>query len=67
MLIRSFDDAETDAVVELWRARDPTRPWNDPYRAIGRKRAVQPELFLVGEEEGHVMATAMAGYDGHRG
>ncbi len=32
-----------------------------------RKRLVQPELFLVGEIEGQVVATAMAGYDGHRG
>jgi ribosomal protein S18 acetylase RimI-like enzyme len=28
---------------------------------------VQRELFLVGEEGGAVVATAMAGYDGHRG
>jgi ribosomal protein S18 acetylase RimI-like enzyme len=28
---------------------------------------VQPELFLVGELDGAVMATAMGGYDGHRG
>lgn len=28
---------------------------------------VQPELFFVGEVEGRVIASAMAGYDGHRG
>jgi ribosomal protein S18 acetylase RimI-like enzyme len=28
---------------------------------------VEPELFLVGEIDGKVVATCMAGYDGHRG
>ncbi len=29
--------------------------------------AEQPELFLVGTVDGGLVATAMAGYDGHRG
>jgi ribosomal protein S18 acetylase RimI-like enzyme len=29
--------------------------------------ACQPELFLVGVHDGAVVATAMGGYDGHRG
>jgi len=29
--------------------------------------AVQPVLFLVGEWRGQVVATVLAGYDGHRG
>jgi ribosomal protein S18 acetylase RimI-like enzyme len=28
---------------------------------------VQPELFIVGIDDGAVMASAMAGYEGHRG
>jgi ribosomal protein S18 acetylase RimI-like enzyme len=28
---------------------------------------VQPDLFLVGDLDGRIIATAMAGYDGHRG
>ena len=28
---------------------------------------MQPELFVVGEMHGEVVATAMAGYEGHRG
>lgn len=27
---------------------------------------MQPELFLVGEIDGEIVASAMAGYDGHR-
>jgi ribosomal protein S18 acetylase RimI-like enzyme len=43
------------------------RPWNDPHKDIARKLARQPELFLVGKQGAEVIATAMAGYDGHRG
>jgi ribosomal protein S18 acetylase RimI-like enzyme len=67
MEIRSFLPSDTDAVVALWQACDLTRPWNDPYRDIERKRTVQPELFLVGTVEDQPAATLMAGYDGHRG
>lgn len=73
MQIRAFADspAETDQVIALWQACGLTRPWNDPRKDIARKLTVQPELFVVGiEREGgqdRVVATAMAGYDGHRG
>jgi ribosomal protein S18 acetylase RimI-like enzyme len=32
-----------------------------------RKLAVQPELFLVGTLDSVIVASGMAGYDGHRG
>lgn len=67
MQIRPFERADTDAVIALWQARGLTRPWNDPLKDIARQLAVQPELFLVGEFDGQVVATAMGGYDGHRG
>jgi len=67
MLIRAFDPADADAVVELWRECGLTRPWNDPHRDIERKLTTQPELFLVGEVGGITLATAMIGFDGHRG
>lgn len=43
------------------------RPWNDPHKDIQRKLRVRPELFLVGERDGQVVGTVMAGYEGHRG
>lgn len=67
MRIRRFEVEDADAVIALWRESGLVRPWNDPHRDIRRKLAVQPELFLVGAEDGAVVATAMAGYDGHRG
>ncbi len=67
MYIRPFQPADTEAVVSLWQACGLTRPWNDPYRDIQRKLAEQPELFLVGDVDGVLMASAMVGTDGHRG
>ena len=55
------------AVISLWQACALTRPWNDPDRDIDRKLALQDDLFLVGVEDGEIIATAMVGYDGHRG
>ena len=66
-MIRSFAPADADAVVRLWQECGLTRPWNDPHRDIARKREVQPELFLVNEEQGELIGTAMVGFDGHRG
>jgi ribosomal protein S18 acetylase RimI-like enzyme len=67
MRVRVFQPDDETAVIALWGVCDLIRPWNDPQRDIARKLLVQPELFLVGEIDGDVMASAMAGYDGHRG
>jgi ribosomal protein S18 acetylase RimI-like enzyme len=67
MKIRSFEARDEAAVVALWKACELTRPWNDPHKDIARKLEVQPELFLVGELDGTVVASVMAGYEGHRG
>jgi ribosomal protein S18 acetylase RimI-like enzyme len=65
--IRPFRREDTAGVVALWQACGLTRPWNDPYKDIERKLTEQPELFLVGERDGEVLASAMIGFDGHRG
>ncbi|KQQ28728.1 MULTISPECIES: GNAT family acetyltransferase [unclassified Frondihabitans] len=67
MQIRAFRPADTEPVVALWEEAGLTRPWNDPRKDIERKQRVQPELFRVGVEGDAIVATAMAGYDGHRG
>ena len=67
MDIRPYHPDDEAAVVALWDACGLTRPWNDPRKDIRRKLAVQGDLFLVGVEDGEIIATAMAGYDGHRG
>ena len=67
MDIRPFREADAPTVIALWDACALTRPWNDPAKDIARKLGVQRELFVVGEADGTLMASAMAGYDGHRG
>jgi len=67
MKIRPFHLDDESAVIALWQACGLTRPWNDPHLDIERKLNVQPELFIVGEIDGQLMATAMIGFDGHRG
>lgn len=67
MRIRPYAAGDETAVVELWEKCRLTRPWNDPRKDIARKLAVQPELFLVGVLGEAIVATAMAGYEGHRG
>jgi ribosomal protein S18 acetylase RimI-like enzyme len=67
MDIRAFRSEDESAVVALWERCGLLRPWNDPRKDIARKMAVQPELFLVGLANHAIVATAMAGYEGHRG
>jgi ribosomal protein S18 acetylase RimI-like enzyme len=67
MRIRAFAENDTDRVVGLWTDCGLTRPWNDPRKDIARKLTVQPDLFLVGDDDETVIATAMIGFDGHRG
>jgi ribosomal protein S18 acetylase RimI-like enzyme len=65
--IRPFRPSDEPRVVELWRDCGLVVPWNDPHRDIARKMRLQPELFLVGTRAKGVVATVMAGYEGHRG
>src|SRR4051794_4812348 len=67
MQIRSFQSEDEAAVIELWQRCDLVRPWNDPEKDIRRKAKVRPDLFLVGLLEGKIVASVMAGYEGHRG
>jgi ribosomal protein S18 acetylase RimI-like enzyme len=67
MEIRTFQPQDEVAVIALWQACDLTRPWNDPHKDIARKLSVSPELFVVGIEDGELIASAMFGYEGHRG
>jgi ribosomal protein S18 acetylase RimI-like enzyme len=65
--IRPFRQGDESGVVQLWTNCGLVVPWNNPQRDIQRKLKVQPEMFLVGCSGGQIIATVMAGYDGHRG
>jgi len=65
--VRLLRDADIDGLIALWQACDLIRPWNDPRADIARACAApQSEIFVI-EEDGTIVAGAMAGHDGHRG
>ncbi len=65
--IRPYEEADQDAVVELWRECGLVAPQNDPVKDIRRKLHVRRDLFLVGLLGPRLVGTVMAGYEGHRG
>jgi len=65
--IRSYRDADQEVVVKLWQGCGLVMPWNDPAKDIRRKLSMQREMFLVGLVDERLVATVMAGYEGHRG
>ena len=67
MRIRAFRPEDQQAVIRLWEACGLVVPQNDPVADIACKLQVQPELFLVGQLDRAVIASVMAGYEGHRG
>jgi ribosomal protein S18 acetylase RimI-like enzyme len=67
LIIRPYDAKDRDEVVGLWDRSGLIVPWNDPDHDIECKLKVMGELFLVGVIDGKVIATAMVGYEGHRG
>jgi ribosomal protein S18 acetylase RimI-like enzyme len=67
LVIRPYRNEDEQEVIDLWFACRLVVPANNPKRDIGRKLLVNPELFLVGSLHKQIVATCMAGYDGHRG
>jgi ribosomal protein S18 acetylase RimI-like enzyme len=67
MIIRTYQSKDEKQVIDLWIECGLTVPWNDPKKDIQRKFSDSPDLFFVGEIETEIVASCMAGYDGHRG
>ena len=65
--IRQFVPNDTNRVIFIWEQCDLVRNWNNPNFDIQRKLNFQKELFFVGLLNDEIIATAMFGYDGHRG
>jgi len=66
-VIRPYQEADETQVIDLWCDCGLVMPWNDPKQDIQLKLQIQPELFLVGLVNLQIVATVMAGYEGHRG
>jgi ribosomal protein S18 acetylase RimI-like enzyme len=68
MQIRTFEESDTAAVTALWEQNFTyMQAHNKATDSIRRKMDFQPGLFFVGEEDGAIIGTVIAGYDGHRG
>lgn len=65
--IRPFQLSDADSIVDLWTRCGLITETNDPMSDIRRKLQVNPEWFLVGLVDDRLVATCMAGYEGHRG
>ena len=67
LAIAEIADADLPAVIALWQACGLTRPWNDPTADIALGRRGPNSTILIGRDGDAIVATAMVGYDGHRG
>jgi len=67
LIIRPYKSSDEAEVINLWDKCDLIVPQNDPKEDIETKMAFQPELFFVGLLDNKIIASVMAGYEGHRG
>lgn len=65
--IRPATASDCDAAVGVWDICQLTRPWNDPLADFDRALVHDTSTILLAEDDGSVVGTAMAGFDGHRG
>ena len=66
-IFREIGDADVEQIVALWRTCGLTREWNDPHKDIAFARLGGTSTILVAEASGRIIASVMAGHDGHRG
>ena len=69
MEIINFDDTKhrSGVLMVLKSVFNYKDARNNPEMLIDKKLAVNDDLFFVATENGEVIGTVMAGYDGHRG
>ncbi|HWI84719.1 MAG TPA: GNAT family acetyltransferase [Sphingomonas sp.] len=58
---------EAESAITLWDEADLLQLWNDPRADIAAALACPTSTILAARDDGRVVATVMAGYDGHRG
>jgi ribosomal protein S18 acetylase RimI-like enzyme len=67
MEIGTIEDGDIPAVLDLWTRCGLIHPDNDARADIARARRAADAALLIGRKNGAVVATAMVGFDGHRG
>jgi ribosomal protein S18 acetylase RimI-like enzyme len=67
MEIRTYRDGDGDRLRTFWLTCGiKIRPGDDD-ASLARFAERNPGLFLLGEEDGHLVGSALAGWDGRRG
>tara|TARA_B110001454_G_scaffold61214_1_gene59691 strand:+ start:1677 stop:2150 length:474 start_codon:yes stop_codon:yes gene_type:complete len=64
---RPLVSSDIGEAVELWEACELTRPWNDPVADAERALGGPCSTIIGAFAAGHLIGTAMTGWDGHRG
>ena len=67
MEIRACLPGDKAGLLDLWTQCNLINPKNDPEKDILRKSQSSPGWILVGVMDGRLVASAMVGYEGHRG
>ena len=65
--IHSFRQENEAPLIKLWERCELVVAWNDPSKDINRKVQLDPEGLLLGWHDNSLIASVMAGYEGHRG
>ena len=65
--IRSFQKEDEAPLIKLWERCKLVVTWNDPSKDIRRKVQLDPEGLQLGLHDNSLIASVMAGYEGHRG
>jgi ribosomal protein S18 acetylase RimI-like enzyme len=66
--IRSGHPDDVEGVLALWHTVTDVLPsTTDDERALRTLLARDPEALLVGDDDGHIVATVIVGWDGWRG
>ena len=67
LAISPIGNGDIAGVIALWQACGLTRPWNDPAADIAFAHKGSNATILIGRDDRLIVATVMAGHDGHRG
>ena len=65
--LRDLGPGDRADAVALWEACNLTVPWNDPEADFNRAVSNPTSCIIGGFKESDLIATVMAGYEGHRG
>jgi ribosomal protein S18 acetylase RimI-like enzyme len=67
MKIRKYKSKDKTELIQLWASCNLVSPKNNPEKDIDRKLKNESGWIFIGEEDGKIVASAMVGYEGHRG